>query len=273
MMRLGLALSLLVAGPDATAPANPDVVVDVSVGAVDVVVEGWSKKRVEVDADLPAGFTATLDGSGARISVELHGRGVPPSGDLKIKIPKGGELHVRSRNGDVTASGLDGAAHVSTIAGDIRIAGKPTRVEATTTAGSIAISGARSRVDAKTVAGDIELDAPAGDVRIEAVSGDVEIKRAKLQRLEIATVSGDVDIAGTFTKGPHAIAVHSGHIALAIPAKKPLQLEATTFSGTIVDNLASPPKKTRGTYERTIGKAGPRLELSTFNGNITLSPQ
>jgi hypothetical protein len=28
----------------------------------------------------------------------------------------------------------------------------------------------------------------------------------------------------------------------------------------------------RGAYERTLGKGGPRLELSTFDGDITLDP-
>jgi hypothetical protein len=100
---LGTADVAAAAAPRPTSlPTASDVVVEVDGGAVDVEIEGWAKAKVEVDEDIAAGWTAHLEEDGARVRVRLDGPpGMPQSGTLKLRVPKGAELQVTTRGGDV----------------------------------------------------------------------------------------------------------------------------------------------------------------------------
>ncbi|HET6583125.1 MAG TPA: DUF4097 family beta strand repeat-containing protein, partial [Nannocystaceae bacterium] len=248
--------------------------VEVELGEVDLEVEGWAKAKVEVTEDIAGGWTARLEEEGARVVVRIDGPpGIPTGGTLKLRVPKGADLQLTSRGGDVRGVNLHGRASVASIGGDVRLSGPATRVEVATTSGEIRIDGANGRVDVATVSGKLALAGIKGELRAQSVSGDVEIDKARIDRLQLTTVSGDVELTGELRKGPHGIDTNSGDVRVTLPRNLALRIVVSSFSGTISDGFADPPGKHEGSHRRELGKGGATLEISTFSGDVKLVPQ
>ncbi len=260
--------------PVRTKPAPADVVVEVELGEVDLEVEGWAKAKIEVDEDIAAGWTARLEKDGDRFVVRIDGPpGIPTGGTLKLRVPKGAELLITARTGDVRGVNLHGRAAVASISGDVEISGPATRVEVATTSGEVRLDGANGRVDVETVSGNLALSRIKGELRAQSVSGDIEIGKAQLDRLQLMTVSGDVEVAGELRKGPHGIDTNSGDVRVTLPRNLALRILVSSFSGEINDGFAEPPSRHRGSYRRDLGKGGGTLEISMFSGDVTLAPR
>lgn len=260
--------------PSTSMPARADVVVEVELGEVDLEVEGWTRAKVEVDEDVAGGWTARLEEDGDRVVVRIDGPpGIPASGTLKLRVPKGADLQITARSGDVRGVNLHGRASVASIGGDVRISGPATRVEVATTTGDVRLDGANGRVDVATVSGDVGLVGIRGELRTESVSGDIELGKVRLERLQATTVSGKVELGGELRKGPHRIDTNSGDVRVVLPRTLALRILVSSFSGTISDAFADPPSRHDGSHRRDLGKGGGTLEISTFSGDVTLAPQ
>lgn len=251
--------------------APADVVVDIWLGEIDLVVQGGAKGKVELDAKVSGAFTPKLEKDGSRVHVRFDGLGIPRGGSVTLRVPTGAELQIRTRNGDVEASKLGGRISIATTSGEVDIAGSPKQVEVATINGDVTLRGANGRVEIATVSGDVEVTNARGELRVETVSGGVEVTRARLDRLQVATVSGDAELGVELGKGPHRIDVNSGDVRLRVPKTVPLRIEVTTFSGTIADGLASPPVSRERSHARELGKGGGVLAIGTFSGDVDLA--
>jgi DUF4097 and DUF4098 domain-containing protein YvlB len=254
--------------------ARTDVVVEVELGELDLVVEGWAKTKVEVTEDIAGGWTARLEEDGGRVHVRIDGPpGIPTTGTLELRVPKGAELQVTTRGGDVRGVNLHGRANVASIGGDVSIAGPGTRIEIATTSGEVTLDGSNGRVDVATISGDVTLSGVRGELHVETVSGDIEAAKTRLDRTQLATISGDVGIAAELRKGPHRIDTNSGDVEVKLPRAVALRILVSSFSGAIRDLFATPPTNHEGSHKRELGKGGGTLEISTFSGDVTLAPQ
>ncbi|HWB81543.1 MAG TPA: DUF4097 family beta strand repeat-containing protein [Nannocystaceae bacterium] len=267
-----LALLLLALADAPSVPAKADVVVEVELGELDLEVAGWTKEKVEVDADVGGGWSARLDESGGRVRVRFDGPpGIPTRGTVRLRMPKGAELQVSTRNGDVHAVDFGGRATIASIAGEVSVRGPAKQLEVATTSGAVEIAGADGRVDVATVNGRVQAANVGGDLHVETVSGRIEIAKAKLDRLELDTVSGDIEVGAELRKGPHRIDTNSGAVALTLPRSLALRIAIATFSGKIVDRFETPTLRTRGRHQRELGKGGGTLEVASFSGDVELS--
>ena len=254
-------------------PAKAYVVVEVELGELDLEVAGWAKDKVEVDEEVGGGWSARLDESGGRVRVRFDGPpGIPTHGTVRLRMPKNAELQVSTRNGDVRAVEFGGRATIAAIAGDISVSGPAKQLEVATTSGAVEIAGANGRVDVATVNGRVQAASVGGDLHVETVSGRVEVAKAKLDRLELDTVSGDIEVGAELRKGPHRIDTNSGRITLTVPRTSALRIAIATFSGKIVDRFESPTLRTRGKHQRELGKGGGTLEVASFSGDVELAP-
>jgi DUF4097 and DUF4098 domain-containing protein YvlB len=248
-----------------------NVVVEATLGQVDLEVEGWAKPRVELEADVGKGSVARLEVDGDRVRVVIDGPGVPGRGRVRLRVPKGAELQVATIGGDVSGEHLAGRTAVSTISGDVRIAGSATRVDVATTSGDIEVAGAKGRVDLATVDGTVRARDVGGELRVESISGEVEVDHATLDRLRVSTVSARVVVDATLRSGPHRLETSSGDVRLAVPRDAALRIAVSTFTGEIVDELGG----ARGTHDRKhrreLGKGGGPLEIATLSGDVTLA--
>jgi len=256
----------------ASVPAPAGVVVDIWLGEIDLVVEGWTKPKVEMEAALRGKFTPRLEKDGDRVHVHFDGLGIPSGGTVTLRVPQGAELQVRTRGGDVQAKQLRGRISVASTSGDVAIAGAPTGVEVATVNGDVSLVGANGRAQIATVSGDVEVANARGELRVETVSGEVDVTRAKLGRLQAASVSGEVRIAGELGKGPHRVDTNSGEVRLTVPRTAALRIAASTFSGDIVDAFVEPRQSHERSHARELGKGGGLLEIMTFSGDVELRP-
>ncbi len=97
------------------------------------------------------------------------------SGDLTA-ASVGDELTVRSASGDVLLDKVGGTISIHTASGD---------VQATSVDGDVRIN---------TASGDIKIGSCGGPVAIHTASGDVELSAVGAGRVELVSVSGDLEI-------------------------------------------------------------------------------
>ena len=109
-------------------------------------------------------------------------------------------------------------------------------------------------------------------VRISGWSGE---------RAHIRTLSGDLDLQASLTKGGrYEIESHSGDVRLSLPEQPGFELEAQTFSGRMridfpirsegpIRDADRGPRAVRGTY----GDGSSSLRVQTFSGNLTIVPR
>jgi DUF4097 and DUF4098 domain-containing protein YvlB len=147
--------------------------------------------------------------------------------DLRLNVPRGVAVNVKTRSGDVDARGIEARrARVESNSGDLRIAltglqrlvrvhtdsgdvdvrtGGARAVEARTDSGDVVVAagGAPRDIVAVTDSGDVRVVAPAGAwrVRAESDSGDVTTKRISRndragRSIDARSDSGDVTLQG-----------------------------------------------------------------------------
>lgn len=252
--------------------SSPTVAIDA--GDIDVEVEGWSKKRVEVvSADLGAGSNVVIEQKGARVTIRFDLAGGAGDGEVKLRVPKKADVRIASRSGDISATAQEGEVRLVSIDGDVELGGALRRAAIVTTSGDIEVSGSAGDVEAKTVSGDIEVQASRGSVRAKTVSGDVSVKAKILSRFDVASVSGDISFAGALGRGRHGVDSHSGSVEMKLPKKSSVSFNVRSFSGTISDAFAQPTATARRRYTVHHGDGGPDIEVSTFSGDVVFTPR
>jgi hypothetical protein len=217
--------------------------------SADIEATGTSGGEVEV--------TATGLRDGARIEMEQHGgnltfcvvhAGLRRTGEGRCSQEGRGDRHHRGWRENVEV-------HVRVPAG--------VRFSASTVSGDVRVEDLRADVEAHSVSGDVHVST-TGSVEAGSVSGDLELTMGRLPRtgsLEFRTVSGDVDIT--------------------LPRNAGAELRASTLSGDIDSDfpleMSGRDRGGRGFHVEvgrrargTIGDGGPRLEVETVSGDISV---
>ncbi len=123
----------------------------------------------------------------------------------------------------------------------------------------------------RTVNGSVEARGLRADVEGYTVNGSVQIATRGIARA--STVNGSIDAEmGTAFSEPMEFATVNGGITLIVPAGSGAELSASTVNGDIETDF---PLTVRGRFSHhkvsgTIGHGGPRLQMSTVNGDIRL---
>lgn len=156
--------------------------------------------QVGVRIVCPAG--AELDCSTAAADVSATGR----LGEVQVKTASGdilveqvAELRIQSASGDVRAGTVDGEARIQTVSGDVRLGSVAGPASATLVSGDLAIDEAHSDLSGKTVSGDQRIGAiRQGQIKLQSVSGDVRLGVRPGTRLRIDATSTSGDISSEF---------------------------------------------------------------------------
>jgi DUF4097 and DUF4098 domain-containing protein YvlB len=238
--------------------------------ASDLEIVGTTRNEVAVTGHLPKGYRLDLSSSKGRTEVRVR----PPkhssgSGKLRIEVPRGSSINLKSVSSDVSVKAVEGETTVETVSGGILSDGKSSEVQAVSVSGKVEIQGGKKRTSARTVSGPIEVHGPGGRLGASSVSGDVKVENANVSRAELGTVSGNIRFDGTLApSGPHEIKTHAGRIELHLPKNAPVDIHASTHAGSIRSELGN--VKTRGKTQITVGKGGPTVSVRTFAGSIVI---
>ena len=123
----------------------------------------------------------------------------------------------------------------------------------------------------RTVNGSVEARGLRADVEGYTVNGSVQISTRGVARASTVNGSIDAEMGTAFTE-PLEFATVNGGITLIVPAGSGAELHASTVNGDIETDF---PLTVRGRFNRhkvtgTIGRGGPRLQMTTVNGDIRL---
>ena len=134
----------------------------------------------------------------------FDGQGSLSSGRIRLRVPAGSGVDVRSQSGDVRVRDLGGEAKVRSLSGDLSVTGAV---------------GA----DVRSVSGDVRVEG-AGNMRVKTVSGDLEVRElragAPATSIELESTSGDVNWSGSCGAGCRLTAgTVSGDLRLSLDPK------------------------------------------------------
>ena len=175
--------------------------------------------------------------------------------EFSVKVPKGVKLHVVTGNGEIEAEGTGAGVVARSGNGRVRVDAHGDSVTASSGNGDVDVLGAGGPVNAHSGNGQIEVVTSMGPVQATTGNGSIDV--------EMAAIRGSENMS--FRSG-------NGRVSITLPADYNGELESSTGNGHLVSDF---PLSVEGRLDRqrvraTIGKGGPRLRISSGNGNLVL---
>lgn len=282
--------------PEQTAPASSDVVVSLCGGTSNVLVRGWD--RNEVHASVDGGESVELIRFGgdertpaAKIEVLIssgdprHGRRAGTchsTGDIRLEVPRGAVLDIRTNQGDVDAADV-ARVRIQSMKGSVMLRNITRSIDATSFNGDVSVEKSKGSINLSSISGDVDVrdveQSDGGDaLSAKSVNQDVSLADCKFGRVDASSVTGDVVWTGGLASGGrYQFATTNGDIMLVMPANSSFRVSAqaamrgsisTDFTlrsqgETSFDKIA---QAVTGVY----GTGSAQLEVTTFNGSIRL---
>ncbi len=262
----------------------PDATVEVSNVQGSVEVIAWDRKELQLVAELESEkdeleFEATE--RMVRIEVDR------PSGKyhndeddayLTLHVPKGVRLIVDTVSAEITVTGVRGDQNLQTVSGEVGTQAFDAPVTATAVSGEITIAGngGKAVVTTENVSGSSTVSGIRGSYTGEVVSGEIQASIAQAERIEVSTVSGEIDVSAELTPTAQVeMESVSGTVTLKIKPPVNADFDIESFSGSIENCFGQKPRDTSkytpgSELNFTQGKGGARVELQTLSGEITI---
>ena len=175
--------------------------------------------------------------------------------EMTVRVPKGVKFFVTSGNGEVEAVGTGAGVFARSGNGAVTVEAHGDSVSASSGNGNVEVLGAGGPVDAHS-----------GNGRIEVVTS--------MGPVQATTGNGNIDVEMTEIRGSENMSFRSGNgrVSVTLPADFNGELESSTGNGHLVSDfaLSVEGRLDRQRVRATIGKGGPRLKLSSGNGNLVL---
>lgn len=239
-----------------------------------ITVTAWNQDRIRVSA--PSGSDPfTIDAGSVTIHVSTHDEDDhgPGESDLTIQVPAWMELNLSGNEVDVSTRGTRANVQVNTVQGSVTVDGGEGNVEVNSVEGDLTVSNVHGRVQLNTTEGTVTLRNISGtDLDIETVDGDIDMGGVSTPNIEANTVDGNIKWGGTLAAGgTYRFSTHDGDLSLAIAGDPDATVSVETFDGSLESDW---PVTLHGTNQHkmtfTLGAGRARLELSSFDGTISL---
>jgi DUF4097 and DUF4098 domain-containing protein YvlB len=245
--------------------------------AGEVVIRGWDRSQVRVQAAHSSRETVSIELSGSVLRLTPRTtRGIGGFGrivDYQLTVPAAMAVEIQGMYADVAIEGTRGDVKVTTVEGNLTVRGGDGTIALTTINGKIEVRGGKGRMELRSTSEDIEATDVEGDVLAETVSGDISLRGINARRVEAQTVSGDVEFQGTIRNdGAYTLLTHSGDITIALPDGANASVRAAVGSGDIEASFALPTgeRMTRRRQLFRLGTGSATIELETFSGDIRM---
>lgn len=174
---------------------------------------------------------------------------------MTVLVPRGVRLRVATGNGAVSVERAGSDVNASTGNGRVRVAETEGTVRVSTGNGAVEVRNAKGRVHVSTGNGDVDVVTSEGPVEVSSGNGTIDVRMSALRAKE------DME----FHTG-------SGDVRLTLPANYSGELDASTGNGSIRSDFdlkikgQLSPRHVRA----TIGEGGPRLRMTTGNGEFEI---
>jgi DUF4097 and DUF4098 domain-containing protein YvlB len=259
------------AGPvSESVPATEDGAVNVVAVATELEIVGTDAKKITVVGQLPDNVVVEVRRKAKSTEIVVkHPKRSRGTGQLKITVPRGSELHARTVSGDLTASGVTGEVSLEAVTGNISCRDAGSEVSVATVSGDVDVEGGTKRTRARAVSGDVTVHRARGQVDASVVSGDVKLVDAAVSRTRVQATSGSVEFDGRFSEpGPHELTTHAGSIRMHLDPSVAVEIDAASHAGVIRDEITG--TKTRRSARLVHGEGGPTVRARSFAGSVVI---
>lgn len=289
---------------DENMKVDKDVYVDIEHTNGDAKVFGWDKDEVQVRGELDdkaKEFIFEKRGGTVIIHVKMEKSRSWSSNkykgdDLEIFVPMGARVEYTSVNADVQFKDLNAGLKAETVNGDIDVRDIVGRIRLETVNGGIDARNLDGDLNFETVNGEINDEKSSGseatyasvngeimvnssvpEVMAESVNGDLELKLGMVQKIEMTTVNGTIDVHMDLMEGGTVEGSNvSGRINLSLQNDVSAEFDIDSHAGgRLVNNLTDDDVRKakygpgRWLDFTTRGGKG-KVELSTVSGRIEL---
>ena len=241
-------------------PRGSIEILDISGGSIDL--DGWDRPEVEVSGpEQDAAQRVRISASGAG-KTTIHVAPYGPGGNdvkLVIHVPVNSAVSTNLLNANLQVSGIAGDAQLRSLNGYVHgeVQGD---LKVNTVTGDVRMTArAAHRVEVKTISGDIQLTGGNGEADVDTVSGKMQVDWGSLTRGRLKSISGDISARFSLAPGADLEGESvSGAIRYGFTAVPNADIDVESFGGDI-DNCFGP-KPTKSQY-------GPGSRLTFKSGD------
>ena len=171
---------------------------------------------------------------------------------LDIQLPAEAALELNTASGWVETDGLRGEQRYKTASGDVHL------------------RAAAGAIDLAAVSGEATVDLDgAATLAVRSVSGDVEVRGSRIEKLRVATTSGDIRIDSELSnRADHSIETLSGDVELLTDGG--IRVDAKTVSGDLRTDLPHRTEGRMGSRALIVGDGSTRLAFRSVSGDLRI---
>ncbi|HVN76616.1 MAG TPA: DUF4097 family beta strand repeat-containing protein [Thermoanaerobaculaceae bacterium] len=280
-----------------TFPAAPGKLVRFDVRSLDVEVEVAPASAITATVEVDARSSSR---AAARRWVETHTPAFEDSADtlevrqgarrsgivifgylnakarVKVTIPPGCRLEIRTTSGDVAVAGdatVTGPVRITTTSGDVKVTGGLKELIVKASSGDVVVRRqALTALEADTTSGDVTLESGSERTIVGTTSGGIRLENLT-GALSADASSGEVAASWSSVPADAKLRVRttSGDVRLRIPEGAVLRGRISTSSGTIRSDLKGGTSDRRE-HELLLDATGPAAELDvrTSSGDVSV---
>ena len=184
---------------------------------------------------------------------------IPGTAKLKVRIGTG-SLDIHQLENDVDASTSAGHVTVTDITGSVRASSKAGAVDVRSITGTATVAIGSGPTNGE------DLAAP----KVKATSGPVTFHNVH-GSCDVTVNSGDIKVDGE-PSDAWDLHTNSGNVSIAVTDQADFQLNAQTETGDIHNSLPLSQfgGGSSGLLAGSVGKGGPKIDLSTDSGDISI---
>jgi DUF4097 and DUF4098 domain-containing protein YvlB len=271
-----------------TRPLSADGTVTISNVAGRITVRTWDQPQVKITGSLGKGVERLIvegDANVLRIEVKYPENGWRGWGDrnriedtiLEVTLPKRASVEAEAVSADVDVQGVLGRRlEIDAVSGDVNVSrSAPGEGSFENVSGDTELWLDTRELSVDSVSGDINAHgAITGDVSIESVSGQITLAARKLDRLNVATVSGDANVRLALASAAQLDAESvSGNLTIVLPSGTSARLSAESFSGDIRSPVGRVEEEEHGpgkSLDARLGGGSAEVNVETLSGDIEI---
>jgi hypothetical protein len=259
---------------DTVFPAEGATSLEVESPGGSIVVTGWDRSEVRIQAEHSHRTYVDVRRRGDRITVEGDARRGPASiVDFTISVPRSMSVSLDGMYTDLNVDGVEGDVTAETLQGDVTVKGGAGDVKASATTGKVLVQGARGRVDTETAAGDIRLVDVSGEVVGESAGGSIFFENAHPRSVDVGTTGGHIRFEGVLDpEGTYYFGSYGGSVLLVVPEGTAASMSLASVHSTAMTNLGGELQRfpSGDRHQVNVNGGGAVVEIETFGGRIAV---
>ncbi len=203
----------------------------------------------------------------------LRSGGDPPPLTIEITMPESMSLDISAIDAGLDIEGLNAPLRGTAVHGMLQVDRGIGTMILETLDGTVSVRSARGRVAITAPNGRAAVSGLRGSLEFRSVNGGIAIESSILDSATVRTYNGGIRFSGWFTgRGPLAVWTFNGDVTFTVAHGTAARFELATADGGITVRASLPAHlydaNRRGSL--VLGDGGPRVQLETFHGNITV---